>query len=316
MELPRDGAYLPIMRRTTSTQMHDAAIDAIAATQHGLVSRDQLRAAGIPLHTIDNRVKFGRLRLVHRGVYRVGPLVVARAAEMGAVLACGPGAAVSHRSAGALWQLSPPPPRGTVEVIASPGTGRRVAGLRIYRCSCGSDDVTVREALPITTVARTLLDLGAVLTLAELERALAIAEREHLASRRELQQMLERHPRHRGAHRLRSFIDASRLLAFTRSKAEQRLVELVRNAQLPTPAMNVRLHGFEVDAFWKAQRLVVEVDGVAYHSSDRSFDEDRRRDAVLTAAGLRVVRVTWRQLTRERDATLARLAQALVSHPS
>jgi very-short-patch-repair endonuclease len=82
---------------------------------------------------------------------------------------------------------------------------------------------------------------------------------------------------------------------------------------LPQPELNVVLHGYEVDCLWRGARLVVEVDGYAFHGSKRAFVRDRRRDAVIIAAGMRVLRVTWHQLTRERDRTLAQLAQALVA---
>ena len=93
------------------------------------------------------------------------------------------------------------------------------------------------------------------------------------------------------------------------------MLELVRAAGLPRPEMNVMLHGHEVDFLWRDARLVVEVDGYAFHGSRRAFVRDRRRDSVIIAAGMRVLRLTWRQLTRERDRTLAQLAQALVIRP-
>jgi very-short-patch-repair endonuclease len=97
----------------------------------------------------------------------------------------------------------------------------------------------------------------------------------------------------------------------TRSEAERRLLELVRAARLPAPATNRRLHGHEVDFVWRPQRLVVEVDGYAFHSSRSAFERDRRRDADLIREGYRVIRLTWRQLTREPEAVVALLARAL-----
>ena len=145
----------------------------------------------------------------------------------------------------------------------------------------------------------------------ELEQVVARAEREGLVDAGVLEAMLKRHPRRRGTGSLRALLANSGRLAFTRSEAEERLLALVRRSQLPPPQVNARLDGYEVDFLWFEARLVVEVDGYAFHSSFGSFHADRRRDAVLTAAGFRVMRITWRQLTRERDATLVRLAQAL-----
>jgi very-short-patch-repair endonuclease len=126
--------------------------------------------------------------------------------------------------------------------------------------------------------------------------------------------LLARYPKRRGTGTLRALlIDGP--TRFTRSQAEETLFELIRSAGLPIPEMNVMLHGFEVDCLWRDARLVVEVDGYAYHSSHRAFVRDRRRDSVIIAAGMRVLRLTWRQLTHERDRTLAQLAQALVVRP-
>jgi very-short-patch-repair endonuclease len=100
--------------------------------------------------------------------------------------------------------------------------------------------------------------------------------------------------------------------ALTRSKAEEVLLDLVRRARLPAPEVNARLLHYEVDFLWRGARLVAEVDGAAYHDTVRAFVEDRRRDAELIAAGYRVVRFTWQDITQRREATVVRLAQALV----
>jgi very-short-patch-repair endonuclease len=99
--------------------------------------------------------------------------------------------------------------------------------------------------------------------------------------------------------------------ALTRSQAEERFLELIRAADLPTPDVNTPLHGFEVDFLWREQRLVVEIDGYAYHSDRQAFEGDRSRDATLAAHGYRVIRVTWRQLRDAPTAVVARVAQAL-----
>jgi very-short-patch-repair endonuclease len=100
-------------------------------------------------------------------------------------------------------------------------------------------------------------------------------------------------------------------VVLTRSKAEERFRDLILKAQLPAPLVNVKVRGLEVDFLWRAERLVAEVDGFAYHSSPRSFEDDRHKDACLAAAGMQVIRVTWRQIVREPEAVVVRLAQIL-----
>jgi very-short-patch-repair endonuclease len=97
----------------------------------------------------------------------------------------------------------------------------------------------------------------------------------------------------------------------TRSEAERRLLGLIKRAELPVPSCNARLHGFEVDALWAGRKLVLEVDGYAFHGHRAAFERDRRRDQTHAADGYRVIRVTWRRLQREPLAVVARLAQAL-----
>jgi very-short-patch-repair endonuclease len=140
---------------------------------------------------------------------------------------------------------------------------------------------------------------------------LARSERIGMVTREEVRAMVRRHPRHRGARVLWRILDDDLPAAFTRSRAEEKLLALIRAARLPAPELNARLLQYEVDFLWRAPRLVAEVDGIAYHGSARAFVEDRRRDAALMAAGYRVLRVTWPDLTREPEATLVRLAQAL-----
>lgn len=303
---------LPGVQRQRAKSTVDDTIDALAAAQYGIVSRAQLLTSGIPLHTIDGRVKRTRLHLVHRGVYRVGPVTAARAREMAAILACGSGAVLSHRTAGVLRHIVRPGGADTPLDITVVGAIRCVAGVRVHRSRLVPEDIELIDALPITSVARTLLDLAAAIDPAELEQAFAVAERERFVTRAELAAVLARYPRHRGAYRLRALAVSNTEPLFSRSEAETRLLRLIRGAQLRAPATNVRVHGFEVDLYWQAQRLVVEVDGYAYHSSEDAFNRDRRRDAVFAAAGIRVIRVTWRQIARDREATVARIAQALV----
>jgi very-short-patch-repair endonuclease len=174
------------------------------------------------------------------------------------------------------------------------------------------DEITTVGCIPVTTVARTLLDLAFILPHADIERAVEQALSKRLTTRADVLSVLNQHARTPGAARLRSLI-ASDEPAFTRSEAEARLLTLIRKARLARPEVNVMVAGYEVDFFWRSQRFIAEMDGCAYHSSHRKFESDRRRDAVLTVAGIRVIRVTWQQLANESEALIATLAQALGS---
>jgi very-short-patch-repair endonuclease len=288
----------------------DAAIARIAAGQYGVVTRAQLVAAGVRRGSINHRIAAGRLHRIRRRVYLVGHPVPPRfACEMAAVLACGESAVLSHRTAALLWLL-PCDAARQIDVTVpgrDPGTH---PGIRVHRVRrLNPLDVRRCQRMPITTPARTLVDLAEVLPLRTLERALSEAQIRRLVRPRQLLDVLERSPGRRGAGALRELLDHQP--AFTRSEAEARLLALLRAAGLPPSSVNTRIGNYEVDFLWRPDRLVVEFDGYAYHSSRTAFERDRTRDAELQARGYRVFRVTWRQLVEEPEAVIARIAQAL-----
>jgi very-short-patch-repair endonuclease len=290
-------------------------IAAIAATQRGRVSRRQLLAAGISKAMIETRLAGGSLRRVHLGVYAVGhDAPIPLGAETAALLAVGPDAVLSHETAAALWRLRPPPPEGSPVHITllSSGVGRR-AGLVLHRTrSLAQRDVGVRERLPLTSPARTLLDLAATLRTRELERAIDEALTTRIATGSQLADLLARTPAQRkGRRQLAALLEHRRGSTITRSDAEEVLLDLVRTAALPDPECNVALHGFTFDAVWRADRIVVEVDSYQFHMSKFAFARDRRKDAVLRQAGWEVMRITWDQLEHEPYAVVARLATTL-----
>jgi very-short-patch-repair endonuclease len=277
-----------------------------------LVTRRQLLRAGLSDDVVDVRIGRGLLTRVHRGVFQVGPIVAPRASEMAACLACGNAAFVGHRSAAALSQLLPPDNLARkVEIVLRRGI-RRHPAIHIRRaCSLRDAEVAILDGIPVTTPARTILDLAASASPRELERALAEALARHMTTRGELQNMLAHARGRRGTAALRAWLEG-RGPALTRSEAEERFLALVRRAQLPEPRLNVRVAGFEVDFLWRSEMLVAEVDGFAFHADATAFENDRRRDLALTSTGLRVVRITWQQLVNESEIVLVRLAQALV----
>ena len=287
-------------------RQRELAVADLAARQRGVVTRAQLLEAGLTPHAIDHRLRSGRLHALHRGVYLVGHAVPAEGArELAALLACGPGAVLSHRSAASLWRLLPVSTDELEVTVAGRDPGRK-PGIRVH-CVTALDrrDVRKLRGIPITTPARTILDLAAVVTPRELEQALAEAQTRRLARRSELVALLARVGRRPGVATLRSLLEADKAPALIRSDAEKRFLGLIRRAELPTPDVNVRICGYEVDFLWRQQGLVVEVDGFRFHSSRAAFERDRLRDARLGAAGLRVLRVTWRQIVDRPEALVS-----------
>ena len=278
---------------------------ALARRQHGVVSVMQLRALGLERGAVDWRVRRGRLHRIHRGVYAVGHCrLTSRGRLWAGVLACGGAnaAALSHRTAAAVWDLSAP--SGRLEVTSL----RRSTSTRTIRVHRGDtldplDDVVRQpDGLPITTVARTLADLAQVLTPHQLERACHRAEFLRRLDADAVGQLLDRlSGRHtRNLRRALATLTAADP-DITRSELEERFLALVADAGLPPPRVNATVLDHEVDFLWRAPRLIAETDGAAAHLTPTAFDEDRRRDAGLHVAGFRVVRFTWRQVTRDPD---------------
>lgn len=239
----------------------------IAIRQHGVVTRGQLLAAGVAAKTVTRMADEGALHRLHRGVYAVGHRAIGeKGRAMAAVLACGPGAVLSHLWAAALWGLCPWP-KGDVDVMATSGRGR--PGIRIHRTrALLNAEVTRHHGIRVTRPARTLADL--------------------------------RQPRRLVAEAQVRRLIPSPAEGITRSELERRFLRLIEEAGLPTPLMNQRVEGFEVDAVWPEERLVVELDGWEFHRTREAFERDRERDAVLTAAGWRPMRLTARGLHAER----------------
>jgi very-short-patch-repair endonuclease len=231
---------------------------------------------------------------------------------MAAVLACGEGCAVSHRSAAVLWHLLEASDDAEINVtVPGPGSRRR-PGLRIHTSRrLSPQDLRHLRGLPVTTPGRTLIDLADVASPRELERATHEALTRRLLNARRLRTELDQYRGRRGIGRLKKLLDDGDPTTITRSEAEERFLTLVRAAGLPAPEINVRIHGHEVDFLWRDQGLVVEVDGFRFHSTRDAFERDRQRDAELQGAGLRVLRVTWRQLVDLPYATLTHVVRAL-----
>jgi very-short-patch-repair endonuclease len=290
----------------------DPLIAGIAAAQHGVVTRTQLLCAGLSRRAIEHRLSQKRLHPVHRGVYLVGhPVPPPLARETAAILACGDGAVLSHDSAAAVWGFRTL--TGEPIDITLPGrSGRSRSGIRVHSArSLDPRDVRHHSGLPLTAPVRTLIDVAQALSPRDLQRAYEQAQILRFVREADLRAALARSPGRRGGPALRALLDDDRKPALTRSEAEARLLGLLRAADLLPTAVNERVGRHEVDFLWNEQRLVVEVDGFAYHAHRAAFERDRIRDAELQAAGYRVMRVTWRQIERRSEAVIARLAEAL-----
>jgi predicted transcriptional regulator of viral defense system len=291
----------------------DAAIAALTKGQHGVVARDQLRTLGLGKAAIEHRVRAGRLHRLHPGVYAVGHVLLSSFGRfVAAVFACGPGAVLSHWSAAHLHRLLASA-RTRVDVL-SPRDRRPKRGIAHHRTrSLPPGDVTVIEGIPVTTVARTLLDLAGVARPRQLERALDQAEVLGTFDLAAIEAILARANGHRGAARLRAALALQqRSSTLTRSGLEEAFLTLVDAAALPRPRLNVRLCGFTVDAYWPESGLVAEIDSFRYHRRRRSFEADRRRDIALQTAGLRVVRVTDTRIEFEPEGVVEDLVRLAV----
>jgi len=276
-----------------------------------MVTWSQLRTAGLSRDAITAHVEAGWLVRRHRGVYQLGAFGGPFGDELAALLACGPAAVISHWSAVFVFELGPRRGR-LVDVSVFEGYARRRPGIRPHRATTlPTCDVVVKHGLRVTTPARTLLDVAAVAPRGVLERLTEEAQVQNLASPAEIVAVIERGARRPGVKKLREIADFLDEPSLTRSEAERRLLELVRGAKLATPRTNARIAGWEVDAVWDQQRLVVEVDGYQYHRPRPNFERDRRKDADLLLAGYRVLRITWHRLVKERDEVIALIAAAL-----
>jgi very-short-patch-repair endonuclease len=229
------------------------------------------------------------------------------------VLCAGENAVLSHRAAAVVWGIAE---RFGIalEVTVIGRHIRHQPGLAVHRVAAlDLRDVRLRHGLPVTAPARTLIDYAAQASEEELVGALAEARVLRLVTDRELMAAMERAPWRTGVGRLRAVLNDETGLGRqrTRNDAERRLLALIVEAGLPRPVANVRVCGFEVDLLWPAEKVIVELDGWQAHGHQAAFERDHRRGQVLNAAGYRVLRVTWRQLTEEQIAVAVRIAQTL-----
>jgi very-short-patch-repair endonuclease len=232
---------------------------------------------------------------------------------LAAVLAAGPGSLLSYYSAAWLRGLMKTSPEPFHVTAPGPRRLRRRPPVRIHRARNLVDaDRAIVEGIPVTSVARTLLDLAEVLRPERLVRVLERAEELKLLEADEVLAACDRSRGHRGSRRLHAALDAYRPRhRVLRSNVERDFLALVEAASLPRPATNFFVAGYELDAYWPEYRFGVELDTFETHGSRRAFEADRERDAALLEEGIRTIRVTDRQLKLRPDAVLRRLAALL-----
>jgi very-short-patch-repair endonuclease len=267
----------------------DLLVAEIAGRQHGAISVRQLREAGLGGNAVLERCRAGRLHHLHRGVYAVGHIAPSNERRwMAAVLALGDGAVLSHRSAAALWSLLRAD-AGRVDISLPGRSGRkRREGIRIHRPeSLPRQETTSRHRIPVTSPARTLVDLRSV-----------ASDREH---RRAIRQ----------ADFLGMPIGPENEVDKTRSELERRFLWLCRRHRLPKPTVNQRIGGLTVDFCWVERGLIVETDGYQSHRGRTAFEDDRDRDLKLCALGFEVMRLSYRQVFDEPQEVIAVLKPLL-----
>jgi very-short-patch-repair endonuclease len=285
-----------------------ARLVALAERQHGVVDHRQLRALGFAATAVKSLLRRGVLRRLHRRVYALGHRALrAEGRWLAAVLACGDGAVLSHVSAAHLWSMSSVPADPAVHVTV-PGRRVRHPGIVVHRHALTAADVTFHRGVPVTTVARTYVDVAAIVPYRTLRAMADHGVRLDVAA---VHRAAKRSPNSRGRASLRRLVGED---ARSRSGLERAFRRIVREAGLPAPMVNHGVLGRERDFVWPALHLVVELDGHAYHAPRGARERDHERDAELVLAGWRALRFTDAQVEHARDWVRATLAATASGH--
>jgi predicted transcriptional regulator of viral defense system len=293
-----------------STQIWiDWWIARIATRQHGVIARRQLLGIGLTAGEITYRIKVGRLHRLHRGVYSVGHESVSVAGRrMAAVLACGPSAFLSHRTAGGMWALIDPP-SGPIDVTTARRNKPKRDGVRSHLSVLPDDEVDRMDNIPITTMARTIVDLSST-KLSDTRMRVVLAKAEQLElDWAVLRALVDRHARRPGVPRLRRLIADDLLDGVPASELEIRFLEWLVAKGLPLPQLNQNLYlngaWIRPDCMWREQRVIAEVDSRKHHNDWAQRQRDNARHTALAAQDWKTVRVTAHALAEsnalERD---------------
>lgn len=303
------------VRRSDVERSTDRVIGDLAAGQWGVVARRQLTAVGLTRTMIQRRLANGRLVQLHRGVYAVGHRRLRREGIWLAAVLAVPRGALSHRDAACLHGLRQAN-HAKVDV-STPGRGRLdEQAIAVHRTrTLDAADLTTVSGIPVTTIARTLVDLAGTVPPDHLAKAIREAEHQQTLDIRSIEATLTRTRGRRGpghAALTEALAEhASLATTLTRSSLEASFQRLIREHRLPKPQTNVSIEDMQVDAYWPEAHLVVELDGYAYHSDRRAFQRDRERDNRLQLAGYRIMRFTHHDVTRRPHHVAAAVRQAL-----
>jgi very-short-patch-repair endonuclease len=298
----------------------DLVVAGLAGRQHGIVARWQLLRLGLTEQMIKTRVRHGGLHRFHRGVYAYGHRsITIESRWMAAVLAFGPDAVLSHRSAGQLWGLVP---RSSIAPeITKPRRAGERPHLVVHRGQLPGDEVVRVRGIPVTSVPRTMFDLAGMLKEREVERAWNEMEVRKYTDPLSVPDLMERYPGRKGSVVLARLAGRKTLpVGITRNDLEEAFLALVDRHGLPRPRMNVHipLRGrfYEIDCFWEELRVAIELDGGGAHGTTRAFQKDRERDRILLAEGYRPARITWDQLQHTPTEVADDLRRILTPYPS
>jgi len=288
-------------------------LDDLVVRQHGVVARAQLLELGLSPGVIDRQIRSGWLRPLLRGIYQVGPVPPALALETAAALAGGPEGALSHTSALALWKLKTRRNGEPIHVTIAGSSRVNTRTVLFHRTKTWRDDErTVVDGIPVTSVARTLVDVASILGSREFSHVISSAERLELLSQPQLARLPGRYARRAGMALVRTLVESSCDRPFLRSEAERRCVALLVEAGIQRPEVNVSVGPYELDLFWPKEGVAIEVDGYRHHRSRAQFESDRGKDMWLRSKGIEVIRLTWRQITQTPLATAVMVGQGLV----
>jgi predicted transcriptional regulator of viral defense system len=286
------------------------ALAELAMRQHGVVSASQMLELGYARATLGVWAGDGRLHRLHRGVFAVGHASLTWEGHCMAVVLAHSPAVASHKTAAWTWGLLRWRPERFDLTAPTRRHSRGSAVIHFARLE--DEDRAVVEGIPVTSVARTLLDLAPSESTDRLHRMMERAEERQVFDRRQFDRLLARAGGHRGRVKLRVALDTLKPeVAILRSGLEKRFLALALAVGLPRPSTNVFVAGYELDAYWEAEGFAVELDVYETHGSRLSFEEDRERADDLLLAGVEMIRVTGVRLDREPRETIARVAAHL-----
>jgi very-short-patch-repair endonuclease len=279
----------------------------VASQQFGVISLEQLLAIGFSLKEIRARVRRGLLHPLHRDVFAVGHTrIVPHARLVAALLTCGPSSFLSHRTAAAVWGLRELTTR-RIDVTRPGAKALERDGLTVHRARRGPDreDLAVRNALRVSSVPRMLIEQAQRESRSELHRLITEAVRKRLLDLAATEAALERHARGSGVANLKHALRDYRPRRDRKSDLERAFDRLLAGTDIPEPQRNVIIDGWEIDCYWPAARLAVELDGRPYHVAVRDLERDRLKDAKLLRKGIRTMRVTDMRFRLDPEGVLA-----------